>query len=184
MGDHECSKPVWNVNVDAYAAGQMSVDYLWQLGHRQIALLCQVRDCNYQTELRRGVGIGGGNVLHVVDTTNVLITTARRDFVETNIMPAGLLTLNLRLDDVSVANPMSLELMAPNLANFTIPQHRCKNGDDTRNSRSVKARGEWKVCSRHAVLRDLFFHANRLPNVPRHARRLCGSYSRTSAATS
>jgi len=54
MGDHECSRPVWNVNVDAYAAGQMAVNYLWGLGHRRVALVCQARDCNYQTELLRG----------------------------------------------------------------------------------------------------------------------------------
>jgi LacI family transcriptional regulator len=56
VGDHECSKPVWNINLDCYAAGETAVNHLWELGHRRLVLYCEGMQLElaYQRQIERG----------------------------------------------------------------------------------------------------------------------------------
>lgn len=69
-----------------------------------------------------GIAHSGPNALHMFDNTNTVLVTATRTFVETNRMPNGQISFDLRLDDVSSVQASSIEILAPNTNNFFIPQ--------------------------------------------------------------
>jgi len=69
-----------------------------------------------------GIAQSSPNSLHVVDVDGNL-TQFRRSFVETNIMPNGLLSFDFRLDSliVNTGTGPAIEIIAPQLDNFGIP---------------------------------------------------------------